>query len=103
MFFEFLKLFLILCSLSPLLHMRCYRFFLMITSIISLTTVMLRQSTSVTRVTMLVRGFDTSPARVTVTVGPPILAGTRATRVAVNIGHVPPHVTLDTVLVLWTG
>ena len=52
---------------------------------------------------MFIRGLDTSPTRVTVTVGPAILARTRAARVTVDIGHVSPHVTLGTMTVFWTG
>ena len=64
-------------------------------------TLMSLQSTSVTLWTMFVGGLDTASTRVTVDIAPPILAGTRAARVAMLVGHVSPLPARVTVMVLW--
>ena len=61
-------------SLSSCLSIEC----VLVASLTIVVTTVLRQSTSVALLTMFIRGLDTSPTRVTVTVGPAILARTRA-------------------------
>ena len=61
---------------------------------------MLRQSTPPTPEAVNIGRLHAPPALSAVDVGPAILAGTRATRVTVDIGHVSPDPALVTMVVI---